>query len=195
MKGGRQRNLGILDAARSGSRHGGPSFALRHRVSRFAWGVSWCLLAAWTPAPLHRWRALLLRLFGARLAGNARVHGSARIWYPPHLVMEEHTLIGRRAIVYNIAPVRICSGAIVSQGAHLCTGTHDIDQPSFQLMARPIVIGANAWVAAEAFVGPGVVLGEGAVLGARGVGVRDIPAWEVHAGNPARFIRLRLTNP
>jgi putative colanic acid biosynthesis acetyltransferase WcaF len=190
-----QRNFGILDATTSGSRRGGPSFALRHRALRFAWGVTWGLLAAWTPAPLHRWRALLLRLFGAQLAGNVRVHGSARIWYPPHLAMEENTLIGQRAIVHNIAPIRICRGAIVSQGAHLCTGTHDIDDPSFQLVASPILIGANAWVAAEAFVGPGVVLGEGAVLGARSVAVRDIAAWEVHAGNPARLIRMRLTSP
>jgi putative colanic acid biosynthesis acetyltransferase WcaF len=62
-------------------------------------------------------------------------------------------------------------------------------------VASPIVIGANAWVAAEAFVGPGVVVGGGAVLGARGVAFRDIPAWEVYAGNPARLIRMRLTSP
>jgi putative colanic acid biosynthesis acetyltransferase WcaF len=53
------------------------------------------------------------------------------------------------------------------------------------------VIGADAWIAAEAFVGPGVVIGEGAVLGARGVAFRDIPAWSVYVGNPARLLRRR----
>jgi putative colanic acid biosynthesis acetyltransferase WcaF len=186
-----QRDLGILDAATSGSRQGGPSFSRGHRLVRVVWTVAWTLLAAWTPAPMHRWRALLLRLFGARLFGNVRVHGSARIWYPPNLVMDENSLIGRGATVYNIAPIRIGKGAIVSQGAHLCTGTHVIDDPSFQLTASPIVIGANAWIAAEAFVGPGVVVGEEAVLGARGVAFRDIPAWSVYVGNPARLLRRR----
>jgi putative colanic acid biosynthesis acetyltransferase WcaF len=194
---GDQRRLGILNAARSGSRHGGPSFTLRHRVVRAAWVVAWTLLAAWTPAPLHGWRALLLRLFGARLADNARVHGSARIWYPPNLVMEENALIGPRVICYSMAPVRIGCSAVVSQGAHLCAGTHAIDDPFFQLVARPIVIGPSAWIAAEAFVGPGVVVGEGAVLGARGVAFIDLPAWTVHAGNPARLTgqRQRFTTP
>jgi putative colanic acid biosynthesis acetyltransferase WcaF len=191
MSGNAQENFGILDASKSGSREGGPSFSVRHRALRLAWGITWALLAAWTPAPLHRWRAFLFRLFGARLANNARVHGSARIWYPPHLVMEENTLIGRGAIVYCIAPVRIGRGVVVSQGAHLCTGSHDIDDASFQLIAQPITIGAAAWVAAEAFVGPGVSIGEGAVLGARGVAFSDLAAWTVYAGNPVRPIRAR----
>jgi putative colanic acid biosynthesis acetyltransferase WcaF len=195
MTEGASENFGILDAAQSGSREGGPSFSVRHRVLRLAWGIVWALLAAWTPAPLHRWRALLLRLFGARLARNVRVHGSARIWYPPYLVTEENTLIGRGAIIYCIAPVRLGRGVVISQGAHLCTGSHDIDDASFQLTARPITVGANAWVAAEAFVGPGVLIGEGAVLGARGVAFSDLAAWTVYAGNPARPIRARVTSP
>lgn len=195
MTDGASDNFGILDASKSGSREGGPSFAVRHRVLRLAWGITWTLLAAWTPAPLHRWRAFLLRLFGARLAQNARVHGSARIWYPPHLVMEANTLIGRGAIIYSIAPVHIGRGAVISQGAHLCTGSHDIDDAAFQLTAQPITVGADAWIAAEAFVGPGVFIGEGAVLGARGVAFSDLAAWTVHVGNPARPIRARLTSP
>ncbi len=195
MREGASENFGILDAAQSGSREGGPSFRVRHRVLRVAWGITWALLAAWTPAPLYRWRAFLLRLFGARLARNARVHGSARIWYPPHLIMEENTLIGRGAIIYSIAAIRIGRGVVISQGAHLCTGSHDIDDASFQLTAQPIAVGANAWVAAEAFVGPGVSIGEGAVLGARGVAFSDLTAWTVYAGNPARPIRARVTSP
>jgi putative colanic acid biosynthesis acetyltransferase WcaF len=111
--------------------------------------------------------------------------------------MEVNTLIGPGVTCYSMAPIRICAHAIVSQGAHLCAGTHDIDDPHFQLVARPIKIGPNAWVAAEAFVGPGVIVEEGAVLGARGVAFKDLSAWSVHAGNPARFIRqrARITSP
>jgi putative colanic acid biosynthesis acetyltransferase WcaF len=59
------------------------------------------------------------------------------------------------------------------------------------LIARPIKIEANAWIAAEAFVGPGVTVGEGAVLGARAVTFRDLASWTVYVGNPAREIRRR----
>ena len=170
---------------------GGPSFELRNRLVRLLWGVVWLLLASWTPAPLHPWRRALLRLFGARMGHRADVRGSSRVWLPSHLVMADHALIGPNVTCYNQAPITLGERALVSQGAHLCAGTHDIDRADFPLVAKPIVIGAHAWVAAEAFVGPGAVIGEGCVLGARAVAFGRLEAWSVYAGNPARRVRER----
>ena len=167
------------------------SFSLSHRLYRAIWGVVWTLFASWTPAPLHIWRAQLLRLFGADLDRNVRVYGSAKIWYPKNLVMAQNAVIGPGVVCYSMARITIGVGAIVSQRAHLCAGTHDVDDPNFQLQAYPIVIGNNAWIAAEAFVGPGVQVGEGAVLGARGVMVKNMEPWTIYAGNPARALRKR----
>jgi putative colanic acid biosynthesis acetyltransferase WcaF len=82
--------------------------------------------------------------------------------------------------------------AIVSQGAHLCTGTHDVSDPDFRLFARPIVIGERAWVTASAFVGPGVTIGDGAILGARAVTFSDVAPWWIFVGNPARLLKKRV---
>ncbi len=180
-----------LDAKFSGIRRGGPSFPLRVRLLRLLWNVCWLLFASWTPAPLRFVRRGLLQLFGARLGDRADVRGSARVWYPPHLVMGERAILAERVRCYNQAPVMVQPDAIVSQGAFLCCGTHDIDDPNFQLIARPIEIGRNSWVAAEAFVGPGVVVGDGAVLGARAVTTKSLEPWGVYAGNPARLVRRR----
>jgi putative colanic acid biosynthesis acetyltransferase WcaF len=181
----------ILDASAADTFAGAPSFSLRHRLHRAVFGIIWALFCAWTPPPLRRWRNLVLRLFGAKLHPSANIYGSARIWYPPNLIMDEQASLGPGAICYCMAPVHIGARAVISQGAHLCAGTHDIDDPRFQLFARPIGIGAGAWIAAEAFVGPGVIVGEKAVLGARGVTVKNLDAAGVYAGNPARKIRER----
>ena len=53
------------------------------------------------------------------------------------------------------------------------------------------VIGAGAWIAAEAFIGPGVTVGEGAVVGARAVLFRDAEPLGVYVGNPAALIKRR----
>lgn len=63
------------------------------------------------------------------------------------------------------------------------------------LVYSPITIGAQAWVAAGCFIAPGVSVGEGAVVGAYSVVTKDVPAWTVVAGNPARFIRMRQLKP
>nr|WP_200934695.1 putative colanic acid biosynthesis acetyltransferase [Rhizobium sp. Leaf341] len=181
-----------FDAARATlPRFGGPTYALRFRLFRFVWMITWLLLAAWTPPPFRRWRNLLLRLFGARIHATATVHAKARIWWPAHLVMDAYASMGPGVICYNVASITIQTFASVSQRAHLCTGTHDVQDSAFRLIARPIIIGANAWVAAEAFVGPGVTLGEGAVLGARGVTARSLDPWTIYVGNPAKPVRVR----
>ena len=54
---------------------------------------------------------------------------------------------------------------------------------------RPIQIGDKAWVGYGSIVLPGISIGEGAVVGAGSVVTRDVPAWTVVAGNPARTIR------
>jgi putative colanic acid biosynthesis acetyltransferase WcaF len=182
---------GILDAAKGNIFDGAPSFSLRHRLHRAAFGVVWTLAARWTPPPLHGWRTLVLRAFGARIGPGARVYGSVRVWYPPNLEVGARAVIGPGAILYSMGPMRIGARTIVSQRAHLCGGTHAIDDPNFQLLARPIEIGNDAWIAAESFVAPGVSVGEGAVLGARAVAVRDVAPWTVHGGNPARKLRDR----
>jgi len=73
----------------------------------------------------------------------------------------------------------------------LCAGTHDIEDPDFQLLAKPIEVGRDAWVAAEAFIGPGVKVGDRAVIGARSVLFKDAESGGVYAGNPARLIKHR----
>ena len=180
-----------LDARLSRPLEGGPSFSLRHRLFRAGWISAWALLARWTPPPLHPWRCLVLRLFGARLAPGVRVYASARVWYPPHLAMGPYSSLGPHAVCYAMDRVTIGAYATVSQGAQLCGGTHDVDARDFQLVTRPIAIGDHAWIAADAFVGPGVTVGEGAVLGARGVAFSDLAPWTIYAGNPARRLRAR----
>jgi putative colanic acid biosynthesis acetyltransferase WcaF len=183
--------MDILDARTNDTWRGGASFTLRNRVYRVAWSVAWCLLASWTPAPLHGWRRFLLRLFGAKVAPTAGIYPSARIWSPANLEVGDYAFIGPKVIVYSIARITFAPYSLASQGAHLCAGTHDIEDVGFQLQARPIVIGYRAWIAAEAFVGPGVTVGDGAVLGARGCAFQDLEPWTVYVGNPARAIRQR----
>ena len=183
--------MSALNAADSRPQEGGATFPLSHRLYRLVWNLTWALLASWTPPPLRGWRRFLLQLFGARIASSAGVYGSARIWYPPNLEVGENAYIGPGANIYCMGPTRIGAYALISQGAHLCGGTHDITDPHFQLIARPIVIGARAWIAAEAFVGPGVTVGEGAVLGARSVAMRDLDPWTVYSGAPATALKPR----
>ena len=165
--------------------HHQPSFGFGNKLVRVLWGTTWLLLGRFTPPPLWGWRRFLLRLFGAKVGHGARVYGSTRVWLPANLTLGSGALIGRRVNIYNQGTIRIGRLTVVSQDASLCASSHNVEDPGFPLVTRPIAIGANVWIAAEAFVGPGVIVGDGAVLGARGVAMRPLDPWGYYAGNPA----------
>lgn len=170
----------------------GPSFTLANRLARLLWHFVWLLLFRPSPAPLHLWRRWLLRAFGATIGSGCHIYSDARIWAPWNLHMAAKACLGPRVICYSMAPIHLGERVVVSQGAHLCTGSHDYTSANFPLFAKPITIGADAWICTEAFLGPGVQIGEGAVIGARSVVTRDQPAWMVCAGNPAHPVKQRI---
>ncbi|HXP66776.1 MAG TPA: putative colanic acid biosynthesis acetyltransferase [Steroidobacteraceae bacterium] len=154
------------------------------RLCRLAWNVVWLLLYRPSPRTFHAWRRLLLRVFGARIAAGAHPYAGARIWAPWNLTMERSSCLSDHVDCYCVAPVTIGQFATVSQYSYLCSASHDYRGPAMPLVIAPIVIGAEAWVAADVFIGPGVAIGEGAVVGARSTVTRDVAAWTVVAGSP-----------
>ena len=169
----------------------GPSFSLENRIKRVVWLITWLFAARWTPPPFHRWRIFILRIFGANISWNAYVYPSVEIWAPWNLTIENYGTLARNVVCYNIDKVHIGSRAVISQGAQLCTGTHDYRVAAFPLIAKPIYIGNRAWVCANAFVGPGVTIANGAVLAAVGVTFRDLDEWSIYMGNPAIKVKSR----
>ena len=162
-----------------------------NKLGRVIWGAVWLVLFRPTPKVLHRWRVLLLRAFGARLGAGVKVFPSVRIWAPWNLKMDACATLSGDVDCYCVAPIRIGAHATVSQYAHLCAATHDVADPNMRLVTAPIAVADQAWVCAGAFVGPGVSVGQGAVVGARAVVTKDVPPWQIVAGNPARVIRER----
>ena len=180
-----------LDASKTNPLEGGASFSLGNRLLRVVWMASWFVFARYTPPPLHGWRRLVLRAFGAQVGKGARVYGSVSIWLPANLELGDHAMIGPGARLYNQGRISIGAKSVISQRAHICASTHDVTDPLFQLVCRPVTIGQQCWVAAEAFVGPGVTMGDHAVLGARGALFTDAEPDAVYGGNPAAFVKPR----
>jgi putative colanic acid biosynthesis acetyltransferase WcaF len=125
------------------------------------------------------------------MGANCHFYPRSKVWAPWNLICADQVTAGDGAEIYNPAPVRLGSHAILSQDAYVCTATHDYDDPAFPLIAYEMNIGAYAWVCARASVAPGVNLGEGSVLGLGSVATRSLDAWTVYAGVPAIKVKER----
>jgi putative colanic acid biosynthesis acetyltransferase WcaF len=168
-----------------------PAFVASDRARRFLWNTCHTVLYRTSPRPFHGWRSFLLRCFGAKIGPNCHFYPRSKVWAPWNLICAENVTAADGVDIYNPAPVRFGSHAIMSQDAFICGATHDYDDPRFPLLAYAMEFGAYSWVCARAIVAPGVSLGEGAVLGLGSVATRDLEPWAVYAGTPAQKIKER----
>ena len=108
------------------------------------------------------------------------------------VVIGERVRIGIGSVL--IGPVTVGDDAMLAQHV-VCSGlNHEYrdhrkaisDQP---VLTDPITIGAEAWIGANAVITAGVTVGQHAVVAAGSVVTRDVPAFTVVAGNPARVVK------
>lgn len=70
---------------------------------------------------------------------------------------------------------------------------HRVDQQAkASTQAKPVTIGHDVWIGNGALVLPGLTVGNGAVIAARSVVTKNVPAYAIVGGNPARVIRMRF---
>lgn len=166
--------------------------SVKSKLARAVWNVVWLLLFRTSPRGFfYGWRRFLLRCFGAKIGRGVNILPSCRVWQPWKLIMGDFSCLSENVDCYSVASITIGDQVVVSQGAFICSASHDIASPIMELTYAPVIVGPQVWIAARAFIGPGVTIGEGAVVGACAVVTKDVEPWTVVAGNPARFIKRR----
>ena len=168
-----------------------PSFHLANRAVRLMWQIVYLLLYRASPRPMHAWRSMLLRLFGARIGPGCHFYPSGKVWAPWNLICEDCCTLADGAEIYNPSPVYLESHCILSQQAYLCGATHDYNHPDFPMISYSMRVGAYAWICALASIAPGVNIGAGAVLGLGSVATGDLEPWTVYSGVPAVKVKAR----
>lgn len=176
-----------VELGRYTNRHGG-----RNKLRRLVWEVVWAVLFRTTPRwCLNGWRCFLLRIFGAKIGKRVKINGSAKVWQPWRLSIGNDSWIDGGVSLYSVDNIHIGENVVVSNGAFVCTASHDISSDVFELITKPITINDSAWVCAKATVLPGVEVGEGAVIALGAVATKSVRPWVVVGGNPAKEIGAR----
>ena len=141
-----------------------------------------------SPKSFYRFRNFILRLFGAKLASSVRIYPTTSIVFPWNFEAGDFATVAPDVTLYCLGRISLGNNVIISQGAHLCAGTHDYKQSNLPLECPPVTIGDSVWICAEVFVGPGVTVGKNSIIGARSVVVKDVPETSIAVGNPARVL-------
>ncbi len=117
-----------------------------------------------------------------------------------YIELGKNTFIGPDVLLIadRDTPIKIGSKVMLGPRVRIIANHHRVDDPTIPIMdagyspVGMIVICDEVWIGAGATILKGVTLGRGAVIGAGAVVTKDVPPYEIWAGNPARKVRSRL---
>lgn len=96
-------------------------------------------------------------------------------------------------IILDSCPVHIGDDCLLGPGVQIYTACHPLDPAKRKAgieYGKSVTMGHNVWIGGQAILLPGITIGDHTVIGAGSVVSRDVPAYHVVAGNPARIIRI-----
>ncbi|MFT3922007.1 MAG: acyltransferase [Myxococcales bacterium] len=117
-------------------------------------------------------------------------------YYKNQLEIGDETWIGQQCFLHAAGGLVIGSQVGIGPGVKVLTSQHteagrDIPIYNAPVEFRQVVIEDGADIGAGAVILPGVRIGRGAQVGAGAVVTRDIPAFTIAAGSPAKVMRAR----
>ena len=128
------------------------------------------------PMPSRGWRPCVCKWAGVSIA-SPKTNFIGRdvefdALYPEDIIIEEKAIIALKCTILS----------------HFLKVD---DNDDFHFERGKVVIGKHAYIGANTIIVKPVTIGEGAIVGASSVVTKDIPPFEIWAGNPVRFIRKR----
>lgn len=118
-------------------------------------------------------------------------HSVVNTWHGD-VILEEGATIGIGSIV--IGPVTIGRGSVCAQHCFISGESHQYQdvtknfrQQDFDI--KPVAIGEDVWIGSNCVIVPGVTIGKKSVIGAGSVVTKDVPAFSLAVGNPAKVVK------
>lgn len=136
-----------------------------------SWRKMWIGLADLPMMPQHR--AKCLKMAGVNIKGRAMIYGGVGV----DTVYPDSIYIGK--------------GVRITAGTKILTHYLDPSQPGVHFRRGEVHIEDDVFIGLNVCICSSVTIGKGAIIGAGSVVTKDIPPYQVWAGNPARYIKDR----
>ena len=112
--------------------------------------------------------------------------------YGNHIKVGKNVFMNYNCTILDVATVTIGDNCQIAPNVAIYTAghpLHPVSRNSLYEYGIPVTIGNNVWIGGNSVILPGITIGDNCVIGAGSVVTKDIPAWSIAAGNPARVIR------
>ena len=139
--------------------------------------------------------------FGGRIRLGDRVrldHGAMIFSQNGNVDIGPNVYVGPYAILYGGGGLKIGRDTLIAAHVVVVPSNHVVDDPDVSISSqgmsmKGVTIGEDVWLGAGVKVVDGVTIGRGAVVGAGSVVTRDVDAFDIVVGVPARPVGHRGT--
>ncbi len=141
--------------------------------------------------PSHTLRKLFYRLGGVKIGRGSTIHMNAVFYDPTNVKIGHDSIVGEKTVLDGRASLVIGDHVDIASEVMIYTSQHDVHDPQFAAISKPVVIKDYVFIGPRAIIIPGVVIGKGAVVAAGAVVTKDVDDYAIVAGVPARQIGER----
>lgn len=136
-------------------------------------------------------RALFSELIGKKVDDSFMLIPPFYTAYGVDIRVGRNVFVNQNCTFYDLGGLDIADDVMIGPNVSIITTGHPIapSQRHAAVVAKPIVIERNVWIAAGATLIGGVTVGENSVVAAGSVVTKDVPPNTLVGGNPARLIR------
>jgi len=143
------------------------------------------------------------RIFYINGATKWQVHFTSRVTSPDKIII--HNRKNNASTFLSFASsggcyiqanngIEVHENVTWSYGVHLISANHSFINYNMHEKKEPIILEKNVWIGANSVILPSVVIGEFAIVGAGSIVTKNIPAYSINVGNPAKIIGYRCIN-
>jgi acetyltransferase-like isoleucine patch superfamily enzyme len=133
----------------------------------------------------------LLHVANPKISPRCVVRHNVRIFQLHNVTIEQGSIVDFSCDLQAWGKIHIGKNVIISPYSVILTGSHNVQTEEYGNLIKPVFIDDYAWIAYRSIILPGVHIGKGAIVGAGSVVTKDVEAFSVVAGNPARHIKWR----
>lgn len=141
--------------------------------------------------PSHHVRRFFYRLSGMSIGKGSSIHMFTSFYDPKHISIGKDTIIGEGAVLDGRSKIAIGDHVDIASEVMIYNGEHDLADPQFKATFEPVVIEDYVFIGPRVIILPGVTIKKGAVVGAGAVVTKDVEAFTIVGGVPAKLIGER----
>ena len=156
-------------------------------------GLEFCvfLLHLTGGIPSHNLRKFIYRLAGMRIGRGSTIHMGARFYDPRGIRIGEDTIVGERVLLDGRDQLRIGNHTSIASEVMIYNSEHNINREDFGPITAKVIIDDYVFIGPRAIILPEVKIGRGAIVAAGAVVTKNVPAFSIVGGVPAKPIGER----